>query len=116
MEFSEKQQLIHSHPKPPGWYVGSSFIFVFSFPVAKPAVLSFRMGSPLETSERSQSASDEDELQRWERLCQQTDSPSGPDSDARHRARRKLCMACAVSLLFMAGEMIGRHKKNPKKL
>lgn len=88
----------------------------FSFLVGKPAVLSSRNGSPLETccdsaSERSQSASDEDELWRWERLCQQTDSPSGPDSDARHRARRKLCMACAVSLLFMAGEMIGRHKK-----
>lgn len=31
MEFSEKQQLIHSHPKPLGWYVWSSFICVLVF-------------------------------------------------------------------------------------
>uniref|UniRef100_A0A671WA59 Probable proton-coupled zinc antiporter SLC30A3 n=1 Tax=Sparus aurata TaxID=8175 RepID=A0A671WA59_SPAAU len=41
-------------------------------------------------------------------LCS-TDSMSGAESDTRRLARRKLYVACAVSLVFMTGEVIGGY-------
>lgn len=88
----------------------------FYLVVGKPAALSFRTGSPPETgesaSELSPSGSDEDEPWRWDRFCRQAASTPEPDRDARLRARRKLCIACGVSLVFMAGEMMGEQKSN----
>lgn len=88
----------------------------FYLVVGKPAALSFRTGSPPETgesaSELSPSGSDEDEPWRWDRFCRQAASAPEPDRDARLRARRKLCIACGVSLVFMAGEMMGEQKSN----
>uniref|UniRef100_A0A671WA84 Probable proton-coupled zinc antiporter SLC30A3 n=2 Tax=Sparus aurata TaxID=8175 RepID=A0A671WA84_SPAAU len=43
------------------------------------------------------------------RLCRETDSMSGAESDTRRLARRKLYVACAVSLVFMTGEVIGGY-------
>lgn len=114
MAFSEKQQLLDTRHGLLGRCVWNSFICVFDFLVVKPAVPSFRTGSPPETcwdsaSELSQSSSDEDDLWRPGRLCQQTVPASGSDGDARQRARRRLFLAGAVSLVFMAGEMIGQQ-------
>lgn len=116
MELSEKQQLIGNHHQPLGWYISNSVVCVSYFLAAKPAVLSFRTSPVQETcsdsaSELSEGASDVGELWRSDRLCQQTVSTSGPERDVRRRARRKLCIACAMSLVFMTGELIGQQKK-----
>lgn len=84
--------------------------------VAKPAVLFFGTSSLQErcsdsASQLSEGASDVGDLWWSDRLCQQTVSTSGPESDVRRRARRKLCIACAMSLVFMTGELIGQQKK-----
>ncbi|XP_056914681.1 proton-coupled zinc antiporter SLC30A2-like [Takifugu flavidus] len=91
MELSEKQQLIENHHQPLGW-----------------------TRSPQETcsdsaSQLSEGASDVGDLWWSDQLCQQTVSTSGPESDVRRRARRKLCIACAMSLVFMTGELIGGY-------
>ncbi|XP_028250781.1 zinc transporter 2-like isoform X2 [Parambassis ranga] len=41
-------------------------------------------------------------------LCWETGTMLGTESDTRHRARRKLLIAAAVSLVFMTGEVIGK--------
>uniref|UniRef100_H2SRN1 Probable proton-coupled zinc antiporter SLC30A3 n=1 Tax=Takifugu rubripes TaxID=31033 RepID=H2SRN1_TAKRU len=114
MELSEKQQLIENHHQPLGWYILNSVVCVSYFMAAKPAVLFFRTRSPQETcsdsaSQLSEGASDVGDLWWSDQLCQQTVSTSGPESDARRRARRKLCIACAMSLVFMTGELIGGY-------
>ncbi|KAA8581899.1 hypothetical protein FQN60_008639 [Etheostoma spectabile] len=44
---------------------------------------------------------------QWpDQLCQDIDSMSAAENDHRRLARRKLFMACAVSLVFMIGELI----------
>uniref|UniRef100_A0A3Q3WVA1 Probable proton-coupled zinc antiporter SLC30A3 n=1 Tax=Mola mola TaxID=94237 RepID=A0A3Q3WVA1_MOLML len=60
-------------------------------------------------SELSEDASGVDIQWQPGRLCQETSSMSGPESDARHLAGRKLFFACAVSLIFMTGEVIGGY-------
>ncbi|XP_028250783.1 zinc transporter 2-like isoform X4 [Parambassis ranga] len=42
-------------------------------------------------------------------LCWETGTMLGTESDTRHRARRKLLIAAAVSLVFMTGEVIGGY-------
>uniref|UniRef100_A0A3Q3IC42 Cation efflux protein transmembrane domain-containing protein n=1 Tax=Monopterus albus TaxID=43700 RepID=A0A3Q3IC42_MONAL len=48
---------------------------------------------------------------RWRpgQLCQDPNTTSGADSDTRHLARRKLLVACTISLVFMTGELIGGY-------
>lgn len=75
------------------------------------------MSSPEEkysdsASELSEDASSVDGLWQPDRLCQETDSMSGAESDARRLARRKLFIACAISLVFMTGEVIGERKNH----
>lgn len=116
MELSEKQQLIESHHQPLGWYLWNSVVCVSYSVAAKPAVLFFRSGSLQETcsdsaSQLSEGVSDMGDPWRSDRLCRQTVSTSGPESDVRRRARRKLRIACALSLVFMTGELIGQQKK-----
>lgn len=118
MELSEKQQLIENHHQPLGWYVLNSVVCVSYFMAAEPAALFFRTSSLQETcsdsaSQLSEGASDVGDLWWSDRLCQQTVSTSGPESDVRRRARRKLCIACALSLVFMTGELIGQQKQKP---
>ncbi|XP_039642563.1 zinc transporter 2-like isoform X2 [Perca fluviatilis] len=60
-------------------------------------------------SESSEDGSSMDGLWQPDRLCQETDSMSAAESDHRRLARRKLLMACAVSLVFMTGEVIGGY-------
>ncbi|XP_023276773.1 zinc transporter 2-like [Seriola lalandi dorsalis] len=57
----------------------------------------------------SEDASSVDGLWQPDRLCQETDAVSAAESDARRLARRKLYIACAVSLVFMTGEVIGGY-------
>lgn len=69
-----------------------------------------RMNSPEDKysdSEFSDSASSVDSLWQPNRLCQDINTMSGTENDARRLARRKLFIACAVSLVFMTGEVIG---------
>lgn len=87
--------------------------------VRKPVTVlcSLRTSSPEENysdsaSEFSEDASSVDGLWQPDRLCRETDSMSEAESDARRLARRKLFVACAVSLVFMAGEVIGEMKKH----
>ncbi|XP_070834602.1 proton-coupled zinc antiporter SLC30A2-like [Chaetodon trifascialis] len=86
---SEKQHLIETHLQPLGWT---------SSPEDK-----------YSDSELSEDASSEDGLWQPERLCQEMGSMSGAESDGRRVARRKLYVACTVSLVFMAGEVIGGY-------
>lgn len=58
-------------------------------------------------SEFSDDASSVDGLWQPERLCREINAMSGAESDTRRSARRKLIAACAVSLVFMTGEVIG---------
>lgn len=60
----------------------------------------------------SEDASSVDGLWQPDQLCQETDSMSVAESDVRRSARRRLLMACAVSLVFMTGEVIGKMEKN----
>ncbi|XP_022606672.1 zinc transporter 2-like [Seriola dumerili] len=60
-------------------------------------------------SEFSEDASSVDGLWQPDQLCQETDAVSAAESDARRLARRKLYIACAVSLVFMTGEVIGGY-------
>uniref|UniRef100_A0A4W6FQU7 Probable proton-coupled zinc antiporter SLC30A3 n=1 Tax=Lates calcarifer TaxID=8187 RepID=A0A4W6FQU7_LATCA len=60
-------------------------------------------------SEFSDDASSVDSLWQSEQLCQETDTMSRAESDARRLARKKLFIACAVSLVFMTGEVIGGY-------
>nr|XP_046268799.1 zinc transporter 2-like isoform X2 [Scatophagus argus] len=80
---SEKQHLIEAHLEPLRW-----------------------TSSPEERHSDSEDVSGVDDP--W-RLCQETDSTSGAESDARRLARRKLYVACAVSLVFVTGEVIGGY-------
>ncbi|XP_047466358.1 zinc transporter 2-like [Mugil cephalus] len=66
-------------------------------------------GGQFSDSESSEDASSVDGLWQPEWSCQETDVLSGPESDVRRRARRKLFIACAVSLVFMTGEVIGGY-------
>ncbi|XP_044022684.1 zinc transporter 2-like isoform X2 [Siniperca chuatsi] len=61
------------------------------------------------SSELSEDASGVDGLRRSDQLCQETDTMSGAERDARRLARRKLLIACAVSFVFMTGEVIGGY-------
>ncbi|XP_051238636.1 zinc transporter 2-like isoform X2 [Dicentrarchus labrax] len=88
---SEKQHLIETHLEPVRW-----------------------TSSPEETcsdsaSEWSDGGSSVDGLRQPEQLCQETDTMSEAESVARRSARRKLFVACAVSLVFMTGEVIGGY-------
>ncbi|XP_049918300.1 zinc transporter 2-like [Epinephelus moara] len=88
---SEKQQLIATHLEPLRW---------MSFPEDT---------NSDSASESSEDASSVDGLWQPDQLCQQTDSMSVAESDVRRSARRRLLMACAVSLVFMTGEVIGGY-------
>ncbi|XP_033499353.2 proton-coupled zinc antiporter SLC30A2-like [Epinephelus lanceolatus] len=88
---SEKQQLIETHLEPLRW---------MSFPEDT---------NSDSASESSEDASSVDGLWQPDQLCQQTDSMSVAESDVRRSARRRLLMACAVSLVFMTGEVIGGY-------
>ncbi|GAA6223256.1 zinc transporter 2-like [Lates japonicus] len=87
---SEKQHLIEAHLVPLRW-----------------------MSSPEEKYSDSGSefsdASSVDSLWQSEQLCQETDTMSRAESDARRLARKKLFIACTVSLVFMTGEVIGGY-------
>lgn len=54
------------------------------------------------------SVSDEEDLHQSDSCCHEPDEPSRADGDGKHLARRKLLIACAVSLVFMIGEVIGK--------
>ncbi|CAG13210.1 unnamed protein product [Tetraodon nigroviridis] len=93
MEFSEKRPLVGTDLQPLGW-----------------------TGSPPGTccdsaSERSQSASDEDDPWRGDRLCQQPVPPPQAARQGRQASGQEEAVASpvAVSLVFMAGEMIGGY-------
>ncbi|XP_069391731.1 proton-coupled zinc antiporter SLC30A2-like isoform X2 [Paralichthys olivaceus] len=43
------------------------------------------------------------------RLCQETGTVPAADSDAQRLARRKLFIACALTLVFMIGEVVGGY-------
>ncbi|TKS87026.1 Zinc transporter 2 [Collichthys lucidus] len=88
---SEKQHLIEAHLEPLRWT---------NAPDEKCSDSS---------SELSEDASSVDGLWQPERLCQETDATSGAETDARRLARRKLYIACAVSIVFMTGEVIGGY-------
>ncbi|XP_029350221.1 zinc transporter 2-like [Echeneis naucrates] len=73
-----------------------------------------RPNSPVETcsgsgSEFSEDGSSVDRLWGPDLLCQETDTVSPAERDARRLARRKLYIACVVSLVFMTGEVIGGY-------
>ncbi|XP_026195247.1 zinc transporter 2-like [Anabas testudineus] len=86
---SEKQHLIETHLEPLRWMNSSE-----------------DQGS---NSEFSDDASGVDGLWQSERLCQEINTMSEVEWDTRRLARRKLFTACAVSLLFMIGEVIGGY-------
>ncbi|XP_073339950.1 proton-coupled zinc antiporter SLC30A2-like [Pagrus major] len=89
---SEKQQLIETHLEPLNWTSAPDEKYSDS------------------ASEFSDDASSVDGLWQHDwRLCQETDSMSGAESDTKRLARRKLYIACAVSLVFMTGEVIGGY-------
>ncbi|XP_070698689.1 proton-coupled zinc antiporter SLC30A2-like [Pempheris klunzingeri] len=64
---------------------------------------------PDSVSEFSEDASSLDGLWGPDRLCHEMDTTSGAESGDRCLARRKLFMACSVSLVFMAAEVIGGY-------
>ncbi|TMS21488.1 Zinc transporter 2 [Larimichthys crocea] len=88
---SEKQHLIEAHLEPLRWTSAPDEKYSDS------------------SSELSDDASSVDGLWQPERLCQETDATSGAETDARRLARRKLYIACAVSIVFMTGEVIGGY-------
>lgn len=49
-------------------------------------------------------------LRQPEQLCQLTGSASEMDGHTRRLARRKLLIACVISLVFMMGEVIGERE------
>nr|XP_020483462.1 zinc transporter 2-like [Labrus bergylta] len=89
---SEKQHLIEAHLEPLRW------------PRSPEGNC-----SDSASAEFSDDVSSMDGLQQPERLCQETDNMSGAEGEARRLARRKLAIACAVSLCFMTGEVIGGY-------
>ncbi|XP_068577954.1 proton-coupled zinc antiporter SLC30A2-like isoform X2 [Cebidichthys violaceus] len=60
-------------------------------------------------SKSSEDASSVDGLWQPDRLCQEAGSMSAAERDERRLARRKLYVACAVSLVFMTGEVVGGY-------
>ncbi|KAI3367522.1 hypothetical protein L3Q82_026365 [Scortum barcoo] len=88
---SEKQYLIEAHLEPLRWT---------SYPEENYSD---------SASEFSDDASSVDGLWQPDRLCPELNSMSEAESDTRRSARRKLFVACAVSLVFMAGEVIGGY-------
>ncbi|CAN9502401.1 unnamed protein product [Ophioblennius macclurei] len=60
-------------------------------------------------SDFTDEASSVDGLLEPEWVCQESEPTSGAEREARRRARRKLLFACAVSLVFMIGEVIGGY-------
>lgn len=75
----------------------------------------FRLGASEEKSSDSSSEWSEDVsslvgLRQHEQLCQVTGSVSEVDGDTRRLARRKLLIACGISLIFMMGEVIGERE------
>ncbi|XP_028995237.1 proton-coupled zinc antiporter SLC30A2-like isoform X2 [Betta splendens] len=86
---SEKQHLIETHLEPIRWMNLSE--------------------NKCCDSESSDYASNVDDLWQPEQLCPEIGTMSGAESEARRLARRKLFMACAVSLVFMTGELIGGY-------
>ncbi|XP_017277006.2 zinc transporter 2-like [Kryptolebias marmoratus] len=102
---SEKQHLIETYLEPLAWYhLRSLFyqlILVWVFFIVN---VLFPVGtSPVEDSEDS-----EDSL-RLSELCQEMDNASRAEREARRAARKKLFIACAVSLVFMTGKVIGGY-------
>ncbi|XP_075879517.1 proton-coupled zinc antiporter SLC30A2-like [Nelusetta ayraudi] len=94
MEFStesEKQHLIEDNPDTLSW-LGAS-----------------EEKSSDSSSEWSEDVSSLVGLRQHEQLCQVTGSVSEVDGDTRRLARRKLVIACGISLLFMMGEVIGGY-------
>ncbi|KAM9341097.1 proton-coupled zinc antiporter SLC30A2-like [Symphorus nematophorus] len=88
---SEKQRLIETQLEPLAWT---------SSPEEKHSDSS---------SEFSEDASSVDGLWQPEWCCQETNAMMGAESDTRRSARRRLYFACAVSLVFMTGEVIGGY-------
>ncbi|XP_038585127.1 zinc transporter 2-like [Micropterus salmoides] len=88
---SEKQHLIETHLEPLRWT---------SSPGENDS------DSP---SDFSEDASSVEGLGQPDWLCQETNVMLRAESDARCLARRKLLIACAVSLVFMTGEVIGGY-------
>uniref|UniRef100_A0A672HK56 Probable proton-coupled zinc antiporter SLC30A3 n=1 Tax=Salarias fasciatus TaxID=181472 RepID=A0A672HK56_SALFA len=116
---SEKQHLIDGNLENFRWFV---FILLFFFLLIDPFCRSsnfdprfpvlFRMSrSHREASDSdfTDEASSVDGLWESEWVCHESESMSGAERDARRRARRKLLFACAVSLVFMTGEVIGGY-------
>ncbi|KAG7229123.1 hypothetical protein INR49_013065, partial [Caranx melampygus] len=86
--------------------------FIDNLSGKKTDLSSLRLSSPEEKysdSELSEDVSSVDDLWQPDGLCQDTDTTSASESDARRLARRKLYMACTVSLVFMTGEVIGGY-------
>ncbi|XP_054470218.1 proton-coupled zinc antiporter SLC30A2-like [Anoplopoma fimbria] len=91
MEISTEKHLIEAHLEPLRWTSSPEDRYSDS------------------ASESSEDVSSEDGLWQPDRLCQETSSTSAAESDQRRLARRKLFMACAVSLVFMTGEVVGGY-------
>lgn len=75
----------------------------------------FRQGEPQGQSSDSPSEWSEDMsgpagLRQHEQLCQVTGSVSEINGSTRRLARRKLLVACGISLVFMIGELIGERE------
>ncbi|XP_074548294.1 proton-coupled zinc antiporter SLC30A2-like [Halichoeres trimaculatus] len=87
---TEKQQLIEAHLEPLGWTSSPGEHY-----------------SDSASSEFSDDVSSLDGLWQPERLCQET--TPGAEGDVRRLARRKLLIACFISLIFMIGEVIGGY-------
>ncbi|CAJ1073303.1 zinc transporter 2-like [Xyrichtys novacula] len=95
MEFSidsEKRQLIEAQLEPLKWTSSPGENY-----------------SDSASSEFSDDVSSVDGLWQPERLCRETEMISGAEGDVRRSARRKLLIACIVSLVFMIGEVIGGY-------
>uniref|UniRef100_A0A3Q0RP06 Probable proton-coupled zinc antiporter SLC30A3 n=1 Tax=Amphilophus citrinellus TaxID=61819 RepID=A0A3Q0RP06_AMPCI len=60
-------------------------------------------------SEFSEDVLSMEAIWQHEWLCQEADVMSGTERDTRCLARKKLFIACAVSLVFMTGELIGGY-------
>ncbi|XP_034531367.1 zinc transporter 2-like [Notolabrus celidotus] len=89
---SEKLHLIEAHLEPVGWTSSPGERY-----------------SDSASSEFSDDVSSMDGLWQPERLCPETDTVSGAEGDVRRLARRKLSIACFISLIFMIGEVIGGY-------
>ncbi|KAM4540418.1 proton-coupled zinc antiporter SLC30A2-like [Fundulus diaphanus] len=64
---------------------------------------------PTQMEESDSDACSEDALWPPEQLRQETGNMSASENDTRRVARKKLLVACVVSLIFMTGEVIGGH-------